>query len=85
MELLGSALPTGEQPPALDESGGDLVFTPGAAGHPSRRVSQHRRLRDAIKRFLDGWNEQAHPFAWTKTADQILDKANREAISASVH
>jgi hypothetical protein len=22
-------------------------------------------LRDAIQRFLDGCNEQAHPFAWT--------------------
>jgi DDE superfamily endonuclease len=42
-------------------------------------------LRDAIQRFLDGWNEQAHPFAWTKTADHILAKANREAIPASAH
>ena len=42
-------------------------------------------LRAAIQRFLDAWNEQAHPFAWTKTADQILTKANREPISASAH
>lgn len=24
-----------------------------------------------------GWNECSHPFVWTKTADQILAKANR--------
>ena len=42
-------------------------------------------LRAAIQRFLDAWNEQAHPFAWIKTADQILTKANREPISASAH
>ncbi len=42
-------------------------------------------LRNAIQRFLDAWNDQAHPFAWTKTADQILAKANREPISASAH
>jgi len=24
---------------------------------------------------LDGWNDRAHPFTWTKTADDILDHA----------
>jgi transposase len=27
---------------------------------------------DAIRRFIDGWNERCQPFAWTKTADEIL-------------
>ena len=34
-----------------------------------------RDLIDAIRAFIDGWNERCHPFAWTKTADQILAHA----------
>ena len=30
----------------------------------------------AIETFIDGWNERCQPFIWTKTADQILAKAN---------
>jgi len=33
-------------------------------------------LTAAIETYIDGWNERAHPFTWTKTADQILAKAN---------
>ena len=29
----------------------------------------------AIEAFIDGWNERCHPFSWTKTADEILNKA----------
>jgi hypothetical protein len=29
-------------------------------------------LADAIKRFIDAWNEARKPFVWVKTADQIL-------------
>jgi len=42
-------------------------------------------LRAAIQRFLDGWKDEAHPFSWVKTADEILAKAKRQPISASVH
>jgi transposase len=35
-----------------------------------------RDLTDAIRRFIDGWNERCQPFVWTKTADQILPHAN---------
>jgi transposase len=35
----------------------------------------------AIETFIDGWNERCHPFVWTKTADQILAKANRSKNS----
>jgi transposase len=42
-------------------------------------------LRAAIQRFLDGWNDEAHPFSWVKTADEILVKAKRQPISASAH
>ena len=36
-----------------------------------------KELITAIGTFIDGWNERCHPFVWTKTADQILTKANR--------
>ena len=29
----------------------------------------------AIEHFIDGYNEHAQPFVWTKTAEQILSKA----------
>jgi len=32
-------------------------------------------LTDAIRRFIDGWNDRCQPFIWTKTADQILPHA----------
>src|SRR3954447_6754481 len=31
-------------------------------------------LNRRIRAFIDGWNQRAHPFTWTKTADQILAK-----------
>lgn len=30
---------------------------------------------DAIRRFIDAYNDRVQPFAWTKTADQILAHA----------
>ena len=42
-------------------------------------------LVSAIHRFLQAWNENCHPFAWVKTADQILAKADRKAISGPSH
>jgi hypothetical protein len=30
-----------------------------------------------IRTFMNGWNDRCQPFTWTKTADQILQKANR--------
>src|ERR671911_359021 len=34
--------------------------------------SSVRDLTAAIRKFIDGWNERCQPFAWTKTADEIL-------------
>jgi transposase len=34
-----------------------------------------RELIDAIRAFIDGWNERCQPFTWTKTADEILPHA----------
>ena len=32
-------------------------------------------LNRRIRAVIDGWNQRAHPFIWTKTADQILARA----------
>jgi transposase len=36
-----------------------------------------RELTTAIRAYIDGWNDRAHPFTWTKTAEEILTKARR--------
>jgi hypothetical protein len=44
-----------------------------------------RELVDAIRRFIDGWNERCEPFTWTKDADAILAKAKRQTTSDTRH
>jgi transposase len=44
-----------------------------------------RDLTTKIRAFIDGWNTRCHPFTWTKTADQILTKANRQKTSDAPH
>ncbi len=44
-----------------------------------------KELTGKIRTFIDGWNDRCHPFVWTKTADQILTKANRQKTSNSGH
>ena len=39
----------------------------------------------AIETFIDGWNDRCQPFVWTKTADDILTKANRKKTSNTQH
>jgi len=39
----------------------------------------------AIETYIDGWNERCQPFAWTKTPDQILTKAQRKKTSNTRH
>ena len=39
----------------------------------------------AIETFIDGWNDRCQPFVWTKTADEILTKANRKVTSNTRH
>jgi transposase len=43
------------------------------------------QLIAAIKRFIATHNEQAKPFVWTKSADQILAKAVRQETSGTGH
>jgi transposase len=42
-------------------------------------------LVTAIRRFCDGWNQRCQPFTWTKDADQIFTKLNRQNTSATHH
>ena len=40
----------------------------------------------AIDRFIAGWNEErCHPFVWTKTADEILDRSNTQSTLSTRH
>ena len=39
----------------------------------------------AIETYIDGWNERCQPFVRTKTADQILTKAQRKKTSNTRH
>ncbi len=43
-------------------------------------------LINAIETFIDGWNDRCEPFVWTKTAEDILDKAtHRKTTSNTRH
>jgi transposase len=44
-----------------------------------------RDLTDAIRRFIDAWNQRCEPFVWTKDADTILAKADRQTTSNTRH
>jgi hypothetical protein len=42
-------------------------------------------LNAKIRVFIDAWNDRCHPFVWTKTADQILTRANRQKTLNARH
>jgi transposase len=44
-----------------------------------------RDLMIKIRAFINGWNDRCHPFVWTKTADQVLDKVKRKKNSLTPH
>jgi transposase len=44
-----------------------------------------RDLNAKIRAYINGWNDRAHPFTWTKTATEILAKANRKKTSPAEH
>ncbi len=44
-----------------------------------------KELNAKIRAFINGWNNRCHPFVWTKTADQVLRKANRQNTSNARH
>ncbi len=42
-------------------------------------------LNTKLRAFTDGWNDRSHPFIWTKSAEDILKKANRPTTSNPRH
>jgi hypothetical protein len=45
-------------------------------------------LTDAVQTYIDGWNERATAFTWTKPADKLLNKitsAKAKASGLTVH
>ena len=52
-----------------------------------RRVSfdSVKDLITAIRGFIDGYNDRCQPFAWTKTADEILPRTTRQRTSDARH
>ena len=46
-----------------------------------------RDLTGKIRTFINGWNRRKHPFMWTKTPDQILDRIDRKRkhVSTTSH
>ena len=42
-----------------------------------------RDLKDAIRTFIDSWNDRCQPFIWTKDAETILANAKREGTPAA--
>jgi polyisoprenoid-binding protein YceI len=40
-----------------------------------------RDLNTKIRVFINGWNDRSHPFVWTKTAEEVLAKANPKKTS----
>jgi len=44
-----------------------------------------RELMTKIRGFINGWNDRCQPFVWTKTPDQILQKAHRPTTSVAPH
>jgi hypothetical protein len=64
---------------------GDLLRHHHPAGHPPRHLRLGRRPRRRDPRLIDAWNDHCEPFTWTKTADEILAKAQRETNSETRH
>jgi hypothetical protein len=44
-----------------------------------------RELTQAIRGFIDGWNQRCQPFVWTKDADTIIAKAHCKSTSGTRH
>ncbi|GAA2598347.1 hypothetical protein GCM10010435_92160 [Winogradskya consettensis] len=68
---------TGRRPPA--------TTTPDPEAIRRGTFTSVGDLVGAIRAFIDGYNQRCEPFRWTKTADQILAKANRQKTSDPRH
>ena len=48
-------------------------------------VASVPELNKRIRAFVTGWNDRCHPFVWTKTSTEVLNKANRSTTSKTGH
>jgi hypothetical protein len=76
--------PLHPDPRLLDEPGLWFSIIERQAIHRGTFTSV-KDLNSKIRAFITGWNTRAHPFVWTKTAEQILNKANRRKTSDARH
>ena len=67
----------------VEEGVGCVEACVGVAGPVLRRgvFTSVKDLNAKIRQFITGWNTRKHAFVWTKTADEILKKANRQPTS----
>ena len=72
------ALPLHAHRRLLDEHGRDLVLDPDQT--TIRRGVYHDvpELIAAIEHYIEGYNQRAQPFVWTKTPEQVLAKATKQ-------
>ncbi len=61
----------------------ESFFSTRAQAIRSASFTSVRQITDAIRAFIDGWNDRFVPFVWAKTADDILAVTNREADSVT--
>ena len=70
----------------MDEHGRDLV---SILTRQQIRLGVYHDVREliaAIEMLIEGYNERAQPFVWTKTADEILTKASHQQhTSGTLH
>ena len=62
-----------------------LVRDHRAPGHPPRHLPLRARPEPPHPRLHRRLERRAHPFIWTKTADQILAKPDRKKTSDAAH
>ena len=81
---------TPPQPPTVDTApeGRLIEIWFGIVERQAIRRGVFKSVKDLnlkIRTFIDSWNDRSHPFVWTKTADEILAKANRPTTSNPRH
>ena len=69
------------KPPVAEWEGGKTYDTEQDEGYDQAV----KELNAKTRAFIDGWNERAHPFVWTKTPEEILKKANPKKTSETDH
>ena len=69
----------------MAEHGRDLLRIITRQAIPRGAFTDVTDLQTAIRTYIDSYNERAKPFAWTKTADQLVAKIKRKSINNTKH